>query len=970
MPRIALLSLCLIALWVVCPTPTSAQERGTLTGQVLDEETGLPIVGASVVITGTSIGAATDIEGRYRIPGAPAGEQTILVRSLSFEPKNVAVVVLPDQAVTLDVFLAPQVTEFGEIQVIGTRKSQLDAISQRRQSPNLREVLTSDDLGRLPDINVAEAAQRAAGVALETDKGEGRFVSIRGISPTLNNVTLDNRSNLASSAGSRAVALDLMPTEVISSIEVVKAVTPDMEANAVGGTLNINTLSAFERPRPFVIFSVDGLMHERQNTENFGDVDVPFRIAGTVGRRFGTQQKLGMVLSANYFKRDYTVSVTDPDEWIYENGFFLPNENEIQLEDNERARFGLDASLEYRFSDDRSVYLKSFFSQTREVALNSEFELTFEGDLQDQTATSGLWTGGSMELDLSRDEEVERLTSVLLGTRQRWGALELDVYGSFARGTTDESGPDGTFENPGDTEEQIPLRYDLSRYLFDVRPATPEAAAFAANPDIMVLRSLNLNRRNVFEDNYEISADLRYDLMLGDYPAYLKAGGRYRDRRVEADLAQTEYELGAGGVQATDPYTLGTFRLDPWVPEQGGQRPFHHGDAAAFATFFGQSENLSNPTRIVLDEVGSRIEDVQDDYRNSETVTAGYLMGQVNLGRLTLLGGARVEHTATTANSRLIAADADADAISFDDVREEHAYTHVLPSLHLKALLTDHLVARAAWTHTIGRPDYRDLAATAEFEYEETTTPGVYVGSLNQANADLDPFESLNLDASLEYYLGSGGMISAGGFFKRIDNQIFVNEEEHNDVTFRGLFFEELQIQQLDNANRARLWGAEFIYDQAFLFLPGVLKGFGTSLNLALIESEVTLDTRPGQTLPLFRQPSQVFNGVLYFQREGLEIRLAASHRSDMLLSAASVFDYEDEIAAGADIARFDRWEDGRTTLDLLVGYTFSDRGVRITGQVRNLTNAPEQYYQGLSSRLDRYQLTGRTFFLGVNVSL
>jgi len=938
-----------------------AQQRGIIAGLITDAETGEPIIGASVLVQGTGIGAATDVEGRYRINGVPAGEADLLVRSIGYQNQKFTVTVEARQTTVLDVQMEVQFQEFGEITIVGNRKSQLDAISQKRQSENLREVLTSNDLGRLPDINVAEATQRVAGVALETDKGEGRFVSIRGIQPSLNNVTLNSQSNLASTAGSRATALDLMPTEIISSIEVIKAITPDMEGNAVGGTVNINTLSAFEKSKPFFIFSADGLIHERQDTDNFGDTDLPFRLSGTVGQRLGKEQKFGAVVSANYFKRDFTVSVIDPDEWIFENGFFLPNENEIQLEDNERVRVGFNTDFDYRFTDDNSVYLKTLFTRSEETALNSEFELTFEGDLTDQTATSGRWSGGSQELDLSRDNETENLTSFILGTKNRFGQLTADIYGSYSRGDTEDFGPDGTWENPEATEDQIPLVYDLSDFFFDVDTPNPD---FASDPSNMILRSVNLNFRDVLEENYEISGDFRYDVLFGDFPGYIKAGARYRDRSVEVDRAQTEYQLEADGVVAQNPIDLSRFRLDPFNPEQGGQDPFQHGDAEGFANF-AVPNNLDDI--LVLDVAGTFEEEFEDDFENTEEVTAAYLMASVNFAKFNLVGGVRLEHTETTSKSRILLFDEDTDEVNIDNSFDDNSYTNWLPSLHLKYNITENLVGRASWSNTIGRPDFSALSSTAQFEFEETSTPGVFEGSLERANSDLDPFESTNYDASLSYFLPTGGLISVGGFFKDIDNQIFVDELELNDTEFRGLFFEELEIEQLANAEDAKLWGVEFTYDQAFLFLPGFWNGFGTSLNLALIDSEIEIPTR--DELPLFRQPSEVFNGVLYYQKKGYELRFAASHRSEMLLSAASNIEFEDEVAAGADITDFDRFEDARTTFDLLAGYTLPNNKVRVTAQLRNLTDEAEQSFQGVDSRLDRHQLTGRTFFLAVNLS-
>jgi TonB-dependent receptor len=360
-----------------------------------------------------------------------------------------------------DVSLTVRTTVLGEVLVSGLRKSQINSNNSKREALNTREVLTTDDLGRLPDINVAEATQRVAGVSIETNKGEGKFVSIRGIQPSLNNVTLNN-TTLASTTSNRSTALDLMPTEMISSIEVIKTNTPDMEGNAIGGTVNINTVSAFSKAKPFLIASVDGLYQQQQvDLSSFDNTRLPFRAAVTTGKRFGKKEQFGAVVSANFFRRDYSVSVLDPDGWEYYNNYFYPNEIELQIEDNERDRFGLTADLEYRPTDKNSIYLRGLHTRTREVALNSEFELTMQiGSVRplDQTQYTGRFDKGSGELDLSKSDEKEELYSFTLGTKNRFGKLSTDVYGTYARGVTKSYSPGSTFENPRDTEPELSLR--------------------------------------------------------------------------------------------------------------------------------------------------------------------------------------------------------------------------------------------------------------------------------------------------------------------------------------------------------------------------------------------------------------------------------------------------------------------------------------------------------------------------------
>ena len=225
-------------------------ETRKITGIVKDGETGDYLPGATVVLKATAIGAAADVDGRYLIPKVPAGTHTLVVSSVGYQGQEFTVEIPAGGTVTQDARLSASASQLDELVISGLRKSQIDAINRKRQALNTKEVLTTNDIGRLPDINVAEAAQRVSGVSIETDNGEGRFISIRGIRPALNN------SNIGSTSGGREIPLDLLLVEMISSIEVTKAITPDMEGTGIGGAININTISAFDKSKPHFFYSL------------------------------------------------------------------------------------------------------------------------------------------------------------------------------------------------------------------------------------------------------------------------------------------------------------------------------------------------------------------------------------------------------------------------------------------------------------------------------------------------------------------------------------------------------------------------------------------------------------------------------------------------------------------------------------------------------------------------------------------
>jgi len=940
--------------------------NGTITGKIRDSQTGDYLVGATVLVKNTLLGASTNAEGNFRIANVPAGSQTLVVSYLGFNNQEVPVTV-QGTTVMPDIKLESNNAALGEVLVTGLRRSQLQSIGQKRDALSIKEVITASESGRLPDINVAEATQRVSGVSIETNRGEGQFVSIRGIQPSLNNVTLNN-TTLASTTNSRATALDLMPTEVISSIEVIKTTTPDMEGNAIGGTVNINTLSAFSRDKPFLNLSLDGIYQPQQvDLSDFDETKLPFRAAVTGGKRFGKKQNFGAVVSANFFRRDFSASMLDPDGWEW-NKYFYPNEIELQIEDIERDRMGLSADFEYRPSANSSIYLRTLYTHTKEIQKNSEFELTMQigsATPLEQTQYTGRFARGSGELDQAYTDQIENLYSYTLGTRNRFGRLSTDVYGTFSKAATGLDNFDATFENPTNTETQLSLKYNTQPYFFEILPENPE---FASNPEIYKLRNVNFTNSTILENVYEVSADLRYDLKLGVVPAYLKFGGRFRDRSKEVDQARDAYDLSYGGVTATNPYTLTPFYFPTSLPAQGGASPFVHGNVNKFKAFIDNPVSLQDPTRLVYDQAVSQTQSYVNDLNNGETVTAGYVMGVFDFAKVSVIAGARVEQTSTESNNIVLTTVGGKQTPG--NVRTTNTYTNLLPSVQLKYNLTENFLARASWTNTLGRPNYSQLSGTTQFSYAETTTPGLFTGTLTLANPDLKPYESHNLDLSLEHYMPKGGIVAVGGFYKQIDNQIYQVRDVLRNTVYEGQTFDQLTVNQNRNADDAKLYGIEFSYDQTFTFLPKAFNGLGLSANFALIGSKVTLPNRPDEDLPLFRQASNVYNAALYYQKKGFEFRLASSHRSAYLTEAASVASYTDEIEAGIAISEFDRYDAARTTFDFSGSYKFYQNKMRVTAQLRNLTNEPEQGYQGNINRYDRHDLTGRSFFLGVSLNL
>jgi TonB-dependent receptor len=966
-----------------------AQSTGIVEGRVVDASSGAPLPGANVVVEGTAIGASTNQNGRYQLTNVPTGSQTITVSFVSYQTTSEPVEVSAGQTVTLDVELASRVLEGGEVVVRGLRESQFRSVNQKRQSMNIVDALAADRIGNLPEKNVAEAVQRLPGIVLRNDRTEGRFVSIRGGAANLNNVTL-NGNTLASTAGSRATALDLLPAEMVSNIEVTKAVTPDMPGNAIGGSIDISTLSAFDREGSFAFGSFRSLSHDQQ-VPDLGQTEFPFRANVTAGTRVGPDDAFGLLISASGSRRDFTTSGLKGEGWGEFSGegsidlrpdfggSVVPEAQEQIVERNRRRRFAVNSTLDWRPSNNTEVFFRPYYTFTDEKKLDNELEYNMVYDPEDYpddprptlTESGARFARGFGSVDLSDTDEEESLWGGNLGFEQQFGgAVTLSASGTYSRGVTDQRQEDAEFETPETT--QAAGVADMGNFLFDYYPENPGYVGDGSN---YIANEVDLEYAESIENTYAAQADLRVPFSAGTLSGYVKTGGQFQSRDKSIDVADTGYDyVGDGSL------TLGDFEAPrvQTVQVGNGLMPFANTQAMV-ADFLGDLCSPSTEQRFsgerrcrasdaVYQRVGAEdlaISDIEDDSENAETIYAGYAMASVEVGALTALGGLRVEHT-TTETDRFQLRNEDGEA--FDPEQDlveqtfENAYTNLLPSLHLTLQATEALQLRAAWSNTIGRPEYDDLGAFSEVDIVEEG--GALRASVNEGNPNLDPFTAMNFDLAAEYYFPNGGLASVGGFHKRIDNAIYTFSSEQRNVQDpfgQGRTFEIVSRSQLRNADLGTVTGVEIAYQQPFTFLPEPFNALGLNANTTITTSDVDVpeyeDAPDRPDYSFFQQSDLVYNIIPYIQTGGFEARVAINYQGEYLEDIDGSSPLEDEYVGD------------RTTVDINATYQFQTvlGEPELLLQVENITNEPEVFQTGRASRLGFHYLSGRTLTVGVS---
>jgi len=903
----------------IVPAPVLA---GDLSGVVISDSLDRPVRGATVSVEGTDIAATTDASGRYVLYGLPAGDYTLAIVQPGYQGQTIQVTVPEAGSVTANGRIALIESAEGEaIVVTGARASRLLAIERKRALPVVADIVSSDGIGKLPDYNTAEALQRLPGVSVEVDQSEPRYVTIRGVDSNLNLVTIDGNTVGIPEAEGRRVALDTIPSDLVGAIEVIKTVTPDYDANAIGGSVNIVTPTAYDQGTPFTYVSARGIYAGKADKLGFG-------ASAMHGQTFGDADQFGIVIGASYSKRFIDSDLVDPLSWQeIDTGLWAPTGFRMFDYSIMRERIGAIANLEWRPSDDLRLYVNTIYNEFTDHEGRDQFDYDmFRGTVTFPSANEVTYDSGRATREFRQNEQTQKLYNISPGVDWRFGNVELKLNYTYAH-----------------AQEHTPVRDDIefrtgssnvsTILLGEGMPTFSAVDPALFDPEAYPLRRIRLRRETIDEDLHAIKADLQIDFENGT-DSFVKFGGKFTDRSKDRDNYQElwtptdDVTFGdTGAVLDADPdYYGGRYAFGPTMDYYG-----------VLDYFFVQ-----NPGLLELDQEATAFNDKASDYRLSEQIYAGYAMASLEFGALTVIGGARVEHTSGTYDAFAIR-DTDGNGeIEVSDIAPlsfDKEYTHVLPSLALNYRPQPDLVFRAAWTNTIGRPNYSDTVPT--FEEED--------GDGAAGNPDLEPYTSMGLDFSAEFYPDADTVLALATFYKKIENPIYT--ETIYDTTFAGV--DLISLSQPQNADSGELFGVEANLVTRFAFLPAPFDGFGISANATFVDSSVDVPGREDDDLPFFRQSKWLAGGALFYEKGPLEARFAVSYRDAYLTGVGS----------GPD---FDGYTGSRTVLDARLGYRILE-GVEVFASVSNIGEEPLVGYQGYSDRINAREDYGVNADFGIS---
>ncbi len=820
-----------------------------------------------------------------------------------------------------------------------------DAIEMKKQAPNLIEVQPLSEIIKLPDINTAEALGRMPGVSLETDSGEGRFISIRGLDSDLNGTTYGGvrlpASNPSSPfGGGRAVAFDTIPTGIIGGVELTKTLQPDMDAEALGGSVNLVPRTGAEHGGAPFLDADFGSGYEplRRTPVYHGEVSFGRGFDGGdgIGGLFSGANALSAVVTAVYHEDSRGVDDVE-ESYTDQQSSGVPDKvlSNLQFRRYEyhRKRYGLAANFDAKASESTSLYLRFLYSGYLETAnkhylvlkdLDSDTGCTpLPSCIQDPNNPNG-FVASAATLQQKTTDSTERIQNSLgvVGGSSVFSAFKLDYHASFALGTDRVSTTYGsTWSDPNSVAvayNSTDPRYPRFSTLDGTNPA---------NPANYTLDDISLGQS--YAHDGETSAVLDATIPLpGADSGQLKVGISVRERHRTNESTSPEFSPNGTISLASATYGPGTVY-------------YNNNYAIGPEISLVSVRNLANGT---LGTVGDdAAADASGNTDDRENVFAEYAQYSGNFGNLGLLAGVRVESTRATYQGNLYNSDTDVNT----PATQKSAYTNVFPTLQARYKVLDNLIARATYSSGIARPGFQQVTPGASFSIADAA---VTVG-----NPALKPTLGQNLDATLEWYPGDGQIASAGVFYKWFRDYILLSQEIESSYPLPGLEGTITTVQSYSNGP-AHADGLEGQYQQQFKMLAAPFDGFGISGNFTLVDSKAEI--HPGTTGLLPSTAKVTWNAAGFYEKDPVQVRLGAGYVGQSLFAFGST--------AGDSLDVYSRH---RTTLDLGASYKIAP-SVKLYFDAKNLLNTPLEFTEGRSdSRPIQREFYGVTLLAGVRMS-
>lgn len=901
---------------IAISTPAIA---GDIAGTVVDASGTIALGSAQVRIVELKRVAITERDGRYLFADVPAGTYTLEIRYVGADTVRKTIEVPATGTAYLDVALGGD--DVRQILVLGQRATQASALSRKREADGVSDVLTRDAIGQFPDQNVAESLRRLPGINVLNDQGEGRFVSVRGLDKELNSTSLNGVRIPAPEGDTRAVALDVISSDIIESIEIKKSLTPDMDADTIGASIEIETTSAFDRKKSLLTAKLEGSYNDyADHLSPKGSIDFATRLGENVGISGGF----------SYYKRKFETDNIEADGWNADNdaGVIFAEELQYRDYDVERERISATLGLDFRVGDNTELYVKGLFSQFDDQEYRRRTTFDF-GDFDDDgpsdgDSTTALFSDADQEFTVERDIkdrfERQRIRSLTFGGKTDTGDWFAEYAASWAKSSEKENGSVDPAQFERDFEDDglsVLVDYSNPRTPLYSIPSGMDVFTDPSGYELNDIEYVSLSDSQ--DEEFALKLDLGREFAFDTGTFTIQAGAKARWREKTYNKTVEFYEND--DLTLADALGSQTYRITDIGPVAS-----YRGATDYFNANFGDFE---------LQEDDSFFDSALEDYRADEDVIAGYLLGRWENDRLRVIGGVRYEHTDT----KLVGNAVDEEGPTATEIEFDRTYDHWLPSLNIRFEPVSNIVLRAAGYRSLVRPKLSDFVPNVEINEDDEAEFG---------NPNLKPYEAWNIDLSAEYYFASNGAITGGFFYKDIKNYI-VDVTIEDAGVFNDIGFEEAVIPI--NGPSAEIFGFELSYSQAFTMLPAPFDGLLAQVNYTYTDATGkvadgdftdlgSIDTF--REIPLPETSKHTINAAIGYDKGPISLRLSGTYRDK----------YLDELAGDPEE---DRYVDDHFQLDLSAKFRVTDN-VQLFYEWININDAEYFAYNNVGGRRNLYQ--------------
>jgi TonB-dependent receptor len=929
-----------LSLVLLGPTKQVLAQAGAIAGTVTDPSGGV-LKGAQVWLAPEDLNIVSDEQGKFLINGLAPGSYTLTISYLGFANFEKTVDVAAGHTVDVPAKMELRSEDLMVLVTAPRATAEAEAINLERAADNILQVLPAEVIRSLPNANMADALGRLPSVTLERDEGEGKYVQVRGTEPRLTNATIDGVSIPSPESGVRQIKFDAIPADIVESVQVSKTLEANLDGDGIGGSVNLVTKTATDTPT-FSLGSMGGytpIINGRGLTEE----------AGTVGKRFGSSRRLGILVGGTYDWNGRGIDDIEPVPDVAQ----LPDGKTVGWKDGQdireyqyfRSRWGLAGSADYKIGQGSSLYFRSLYSDFKNYGDRWVYSLTDNtpgilllnpGNVGCATDDSGK-TVGPCTVPPSFNTQLRNpdigIGSVVLGGNHELTTSWFSWDVSIARSSlNNEASSSASFNN---NLAASACQYDPANTVNQYLPRwTAACYTEGYDPNNYTLGNISKSLGLTAQLNLGASGSGAKRFHIGSHSAVIEFGGKFRNEHKFSNAYKTTLSPDGDIPMLTFPN-----RLTNTHYYNGGEYPlgYNVGDEDVIAYANAHPEAFASSSTFGQDP---------SQFSLVEKVSAGYVKGTLDVSnRLRFVAGLRVEGTSDGVRNFSLGSYAcgTGTCSSITPNSFSGSYATILPSASVRYALGSNDNLRLVYARGLSRPDPQDIAQALDWT---VTGNGANRYSVSLGNANLKAETGDDIDVLLDHYMKSFGVLSAGYFYKSLKDPIVTQTFQLTDFQPTGGPLANYLATQPVNAGSAWITGFEASYLQHFTSLPGGWGGLGLSANYGYTASRASEIPGRSDSPRLLRTSPNAFNISPTYDRGRISLRLGLSYNQASIYG----YQYSNGMPGGingplSDIYFYSHFQvDAQGSIRLGRGLSFVMYGLNLNNEVFGFYQGSPQY--------------------------